>query len=112
MTSIRPTVALGAMLRDSEGLRKSQSTSITRPRPPACAMTCATATEMVDFPSFGNDDVNPIILLDPPATFKSIASLIERIDSAKDDKGLSTTFQDTLDSHVIVLGPSPTSRGV
>ena len=57
-----PTVALGARLRDREGLRRSQSTRITRR--PVYAMSCARAAAIVDFPSFGSEDVKPMTLWD------------------------------------------------
>src|SRR5947209_7188820 len=63
ITSPMPTVALGANLREREGMRRSQSTIMTRP--PAVAASCATAAAIVDFPSFGRADVNPMTLLDP-----------------------------------------------
>ena len=50
-------------MRDREGMRRSQSTIMTRP--PTFAVSCATAAAMVDFPSFGRADVNPMTLLDP-----------------------------------------------
>src|SRR3984893_4902293 len=63
ITSTIPIFALGANLREREEMRRSQSTIMTRP--PAFAVSCATAAAMVDFPSFGRADVNPMTLLGP-----------------------------------------------
>ena len=65
---------------------------------------------MVDFPSFGSDDVKPMTLLGMSVKFKLIAILMERIDSAKGDKGESTTLQNTLESRAIVLWPNALSK--
>jgi len=58
---------------------------------------------MVDFPSIGNDDVKPMILFDLTISLRSIATLIDRIDSAKRENGESTTVQSTLLSRVRIL---------
>ena len=84
-TSTMPAVALGARQRDREGLRRSQSTRITRP--PVYAMSWARAPAIVDFPSFGSEDVKPMTLWDLSVSCKLVASLIERTASAKRDKG-------------------------
>src|SRR5262249_48349312 len=96
-----PTVALGTNLRERERRRRSQSTTITRP-PPRAAI-CATAAAMVDFPSFGREDVKPMTLLGLSIPCKLVANLIEPIDSAKGDKGASTTLQNTLASGATIL---------
>src|SRR5215217_6034437 len=57
ITSTMPALALGAMARDNDGLRKSQSTKMTRA--PTCAMLCAKAAAIVDLPSLGTAEVSP-----------------------------------------------------
>ena len=59
-TSRSPIVARGASCRVKEGLRRSQSTRITRAL--ACAARSAKAIEVVDLPSSGTDDVKPTTL--------------------------------------------------
>ena len=61
-TSISPVVAFGTSCWLSDGLRKSQSTRITRA--PPWALSCAKDAAIVDLPSSGSDDVMPITLLD------------------------------------------------
>src|SRR5215469_421242 len=59
ITSRTPCSAFGASFRDNEGLRRSQSTKMTRA--PACAISTARLAEIVDFPSLGSDEVKPTI---------------------------------------------------
>src|SRR5882762_2963318 len=84
-TSMMPAVAPGARLLDRDGFLRSQSTMMTRL--PACAMSWASEAVMVDFPSLGRAEVMPTILFEVFVGFKSIASFIERIDSANRDNG-------------------------
>src|SRR5262245_41862665 len=93
ITSMIPELALGAMERDRVGLRRSQSTRMTRA--PTCAMLCAKAAAMVDLPSLGMAEVRPTTLVVAAAPFKSAASLIVRIASAKRENGCSTTLDAT-----------------
>src|SRR5262249_54225182 len=99
-TSTIPVVALGVSARVIDGLRKSQSTRITRC--PTCAISRASDAAVVDLPSFGIEDVNPITVLNRSAPRKSAASFIERIDSVKRDNGESTTVQNRPASRHIV----------
>ena len=57
---------------------------------------------MLDLPSFGTDDVNPMIL--PPVTvgLRSMATLIDRMASVKAENGDSTTAEFTPGANVIV----------
>ena len=80
-TSRIPKSALGAMARDKDGLRKSQSTK--RTRPPTRAMLIARAAAIVDLPSSGSAEVIPTTLLLEEIPFKSAASFIVRMASAK-----------------------------
>ena len=89
MTSISPVVAFGASSWLSDGLRKSQSTRITRA--PPWALSCAKDAEIVDLPSLGSDDVMPITLLDLAAPLRSTLTFKARIDSAKGESGESIT---------------------
>src|ERR1035441_7106613 len=91
MTSSNPELALGASARDSDGLRRSQSTTIVRL--PTWDISCASATATVDLPSFGRDEVKPMTRLALITSFKSTASLMERMASAKREKGALTTAQ-------------------
>src|SRR6266568_4986815 len=50
-------------------------------------MTCANASQMVDLPSLGRADVMPTTLFGVLKLPRSVASLIERIPSAKREKG-------------------------
>src|ERR1035437_989077 len=104
MTSSNPELALGASARDSDGLRRSQSTTIVRL--PTWDISCATATATVDLPSFGRDEVKPMTRLALTTSFKSTASLMERMASVKRENGASTTAQCGLSSRIIVLGPN------
>src|SRR5262245_20573164 len=90
ITSMIPELALGAMARDRVGLRRSQSTKITRA--PTCAMLCAKAAAIVDLPSLGMAEVRPTTLVVAAAPFKSAASFIVRIASAKRENGCSITL--------------------
>src|SRR6516225_108223 len=90
-TSISPRVASGTSWRLSEGLRKSQSTRITR-APPSAA-SCAKDAAIVDFPSWGWDEVMPITLLDLAAPATSTLTFTARIDSAKGESGASITVR-------------------
>src|ERR1700682_1623217 len=89
-TSRIPAFALGAMARDNDGLRKSQSTKMVRP--PTCAMLSAKAAAIVDLPSLGIAEVIPTTLLAAAIPFKSAAIFIVRMASAKAEKGCSTTL--------------------
>src|SRR4051812_11839306 len=60
---------------------------------------------IVDFPSLGRDEVMPIILFEVFDGFKSIASFIERIDSANRDNGIEDAAQYISEEREIVLGP-------
>src|SRR5262249_60487050 len=60
-TSRNPALASGASARESEGLRRSQSTKTTRA--PPCAMSVAIAAATLDLPSLGKHDVKPITLV-------------------------------------------------
>src|SRR5450759_2869595 len=71
MTSSNPELAFGASVRDSDGLRRSQSTTIVRL--PTWDISCATATATVDLPSFGRDEVKPMTRLALTTSFKSTA---------------------------------------
>ena len=64
-------------------------------RAPEWAISKAKAAAMVDLPSLGSDEVMPTTLFDGVVTFKSMASLIKRINSAKRDNGISVTAQNT-----------------
>ena len=108
ITSSSPDFADGMSIFESDGLRRSQSTSTTRP--PPCAMSAASEAAMVDLPSFGREEVTPMTLVDFPACSKSTATLIARIASAKRESGESTTIHWTLASRTIVRrrrGASP-----
>ena len=72
----RPSAAFGAIVFDSEGLRRSPSMTIVRR--PLLAISSASETAVVVFPSFGNDDVMPMERL----ARKSFATLIDRTASA------------------------------
>ena len=91
MTSISPGVAFGTRFWLSEGLRKSQSTRITRA--PPCALSRAKDAAIVDLPSLGSDDVMPITLLDLAAPPRSTLTFTARIDSAKGESGESITYR-------------------
>ena len=93
-TTSKTPMARRASMRDKVGLRRSQSTR--RTRPPTCAMRCARAAAIVDFPSLGSVDVKPITLHGRVSICRSIVNLIERIASAKLDKGESMTVRNTL----------------
>src|SRR6266404_3872783 len=56
-------------------------------------MSWASEAAMVDFPSLGSDDVMPTTLFEVFVGFKSIASFIERIDSANADNGMAVAAQ-------------------
>ena len=108
ITSRRPQSAFGARLRDNVGLRRSQSTKMTRA--PTCAMSNARLAAIVDFPSLGIDEVKPITLLAfITSPLRSTASLMARIASAKREKGESSIAQITSESRamVLLLPPSP-----
>ena len=60
-TSSKPAVAFGDNKRDSDGFLRSQSTNNVLA--PVCPASLPTAAAMLDLPSFGIDDVNPMILL-------------------------------------------------
>src|SRR3954452_12561683 len=68
-------------------------------------MSCASETAMVDFPSLGRDDVMPMILFEVFVGFKSIASFIDRIDSANRDNGIDEATQYISEDLEIVLEP-------
>src|SRR4030095_6558422 len=104
ITSRSPMIACGASCRLKAGLRRSQSTRMTRAL--ACAARSATAIEVVDFPSAGIDDVNPTILLLSTPRFTSIAILIERPSSAYRENGASTTLQEGSWPRTTILGSS------
>src|SRR6266480_2621260 len=75
-TSRSPISARGASRRVKEGLRRSQSTRITRAF--VCAARIANAVEVVDLPSSGTDDVNPTILFVFVTGFTAIDNLTVR----------------------------------
>ena len=56
--------AFGDNERESDGFLRSQSTSNVFA--PVCAVSRASATAMLDLPSFGIDDVKPMILQPVP----------------------------------------------
>src|SRR3954454_18250399 len=64
---------------------------------------------MVDLPSLGKDEVMPMILFEVFVGFKSIASFIDRIDSANRDNGIEEAAQYNSDDLDIVLGPDSLS---
>ena len=99
-TSSSPQAAFGDNSRDSDGFLRSQSTNNVVA--PVCAANLATATATLDLPSFGTDDVNPMIL--PPFAFglRSMATLIDRMASVKAEKGDSTTAEYIPGANVIV----------
>ena len=101
MTSTSPGAAFGASPWLSEGLRKSQSTRITRA--PPSALSCAKDAAIVDFPSLGSADVIPITLLDLAAPLRSILTFMARINSAKEESGKSTTYRSKLGFGAIIL---------
>ena len=101
MTSISPPVPSGTSRRLSEGLRKSQSTKITRA--PPSAVSCAKDAAIVDLPSLGCDDVMPITLLDLAAPATSTLTFTARIDSAKGESGASITFRNKPAFGAIIL---------
>src|SRR5262245_514875 len=74
-------------------------------------MSRAKAAAIVDLPSSGSAEVIPTILFDVLVTFKSTASLIERIDSAKRDSGISVAAQNTPDRRTMALGPKCVPAG-
>src|SRR5262249_26827940 len=88
-TSRRPKVALGAMLAESEGFRRSQSTMMARL--PLCPISWAREAAIVVLPSFGRADVIPMTWLEAFAGLWSIASLIERIASVNRESGIPIT---------------------
>jgi len=56
-------------------------------------MSWASEAAMVDFPSLGRVEVMPTILFEVFVGFKSIASFMERIDSANRDNGMAVAAQ-------------------
>jgi len=56
-------------------------------------MSWASEAAMVDFPSLGRAEVMPTILFEVFVGFKSIASFMERIDSANRDNGMAAAAQ-------------------
>ena len=98
VTSSQPYAAFGERSRVNDGFRRSQSTNIVLA--PVCAVNLATAAAMLDFPSLGTDDVNPMTL--PPETvgLRSIATLTDRMASAKAEKGESIIVANTSGAEV------------
>src|SRR5262245_12706221 len=104
MTSISPGVAFGTSSLLSDGLRKSQSTRITRA--PPWALSWAKDAAIVDLPSLGSDDVTPITLLDLAAPLTSTLTFTARIDSAKGESGDSITYRSKPTFGEIILEPA------
>src|SRR5262249_33951885 len=71
-------------------------------RPPTCATLIANAAAIVDLPSSGTADVTPTALL-TEIPFKSAASLIVRMASAKRENGCSMIL-DTMPSLLDIRG--------
>ena len=97
-----PTVASGANLRDREGyaevaINYNDSAPYLRRE---LRDSCSDGRLSLIWKSRREADD----LVGPIATIM-IASLIERIDSAKSEKGESTTLQNTLESRATVLSP-------
>src|SRR3984893_603978 len=84
-----PTPAFGVKDRERAGLRRSQSTKMTRC--PTCATSPANAAATVDLPSPGRDDVNPMTFAEPFAPRRSEANFNARMDSANRENGASFT---------------------
>ena len=61
---------------------------------------------IVDLPSFGNEEVMPITLFGLMTLFRSAATLMLRIDSAKRENGESTTVQSRPWLGAMVRGPA------
>src|SRR5229473_3682817 len=72
-------------------------------------MIWASAAVMVDLPSLGRAEVMPTILFEVFVGSKSIASFIERIDSANRDNGLAVAAQYIPELLVSVLWPNSLS---
>ena len=100
-TSSNPVPAPGDNVRDSFGFLRSQSTNSVLA--PVSADHRATAAAVLDLPSFGTDDVNPMIL--PPATvgLRSMATLMDRMASENAENGESTIVEYISDEVAIAL---------
>src|SRR6266481_94097 len=72
-------------------------------------MSWASEAAMVDFPSLGRAEVMPTILFEVFVGFKSIASFMERIDSANWDNGIAVAAQYIPKPLEIVLWPNSLS---
>jgi len=86
-----PASAFGASSAERDGFLRSQSTMMTRL--PARAVSWPSEAAMLDFPSLGRAEVMPIILFEVFVGLRSIASFIERIDSANRDNGMAAAAQ-------------------
>src|SRR5262245_34241685 len=106
-TSIKPALACGASVRESDGRRTSQSTRMTRA--PPCAIISATPAASVDFPSLGRHDVTPMTLL---GLLVSTVSFIDRIASAYGENGASTTARNIALEEMHVYSARSTERSL
>src|SRR5450631_2189120 len=89
--SVMPASTAGVRSAESDGFLRSQSTTMTRL--PELARSWASEAAMVDLPSLGRVEVRPTTLLGVFVGSRSMANLIDRIDSANREDGMAAAAQ-------------------
>src|SRR5262249_2310410 len=94
----------GVNVRDRVGLRRSQSTNITRE--PPWAISVAIARASVDLPSLGKHDVRPTTFVYFFGVPRSIVNFISRMASEYGDEGASIMVRRILGADERLLSPT------